>query len=211
MKRFELMPLPYAFDALEPHIDARTVEIHYTKHHQGYVDKLNIALEKYVAMYGEVEKSESFLEDLLINLDQIPADIRTLVRNQGGGVFAHNMFWRCMTVAKSVAREPQGALKLALEKEIGSFGDFKKKFSEIALNQFGSGWTWLVMDKNSNLSIVSTANHDIPQRDGLKPLLVVDVWEHAYYLKYQNRRAEFLAAWWNVVNWAYVEELFAAN
>ncbi len=202
VKRVEISALPYAFNALEPHLDAKTVEIHYTKHHQGYVDKLNRAFEKHPELF---DKS---LEELLIHLDQVPEDIRVDVRNQGGGDFIHTFFWNCMAPAKNPVHEPQGALKTALEKSFGSVADFKKKFEEVALGHFGSGWAWLVIDRDGALRVVSTVNHDIPQRDGLIPLLVVDVWEHAYYLKFQNRRAEFLAAWWNVVNWPYVAELF---
>lgn len=203
MEKFVLPPLPYGYSALEPDLDGRTVEIHYTKHHQGYVHNLNIALAKHPELFSKS------LEELLTNLDQIPADIRTAVRNQGGGDYIHTMFWNCMAPATTQPREPQGLLKTALEKSFGSIADFKKKFEETAIAHFGSGWAWLVVDKNGDLKIVSTPNHDIPQRDGLKPILVVDVWEHAYYLKFQNRRAEFLASWWNVVNWPYVEELFA--
>lgn len=204
MQKAEISALPYAYNALEPHIDARTIEIHYTKHHQGYVDKLNKALEKYP------ELRMRSLEDLLVNLEQVPEDIRREVRNQGGGHFVHTFFWNCMAPVQGVRSEPKGVLKDALEKRFGSIEGFKKKFEEVALGQFGSGWAWLVVDRTGELKIIGTVNHDIPQRDGYTPLLVVDVWEHAYYLKFQNRRAEFLAAWWNVVNWPYVEEKFTS-
>ncbi|MCL5436287.1 MAG: superoxide dismutase [Candidatus Dependentiae bacterium] len=197
-----LPPLPYLYNALEPYLDARTVEIHYTKHHRGYVDKVNKAFEKHPELVAKP------LEELLTHLELVPEDIRAAVRNQGGGAYIHTFFWRCMAPAGAALREPKGALKSALEKSFGSVADFKKKFEEVALSHFGSGWAWLVIDKTGALSVISTPNHDIPQRQGLTPLLVLDVWEHAYYLKFQNRRNEFVAAWWHVVNWSHVEELF---
>lgn len=202
MEKYERAPLGYGYSALEPYMDAQTLEIHYTKHHQAYVDKLNKALEKHPELFKKP------LEVLLVNLDEVPEDIRTDVRNNGGGHWAHGFFWKCMAPAQK--REPQGTLKAALEKTFGSVDEFKKAFEAAATAHFASGWCWLVIDREGNLKIISTPNHDLPQRDGLSPLLVIDVWEHAYYLKYQNRRGEFINSWWNVVNWPYVEELFNA-
>lgn len=200
MEKYERAPLTYGYSALEPYMDAQTVEIHYTKHHQAYVDKLNKALEKHPELFKKP------LEELLVHLDEVPEDIRLDVRNQGGGHWAHDFFWKCMTPAHG--QLPQGAFKIALEKNFGSIDGFKKAFEAAATAHFASGWCWLVRDGAGNLKIVSTPNHDLPQRDGLSPLLVIDVWEHAYYLKYQNRRGEFINSWWNVVNWPYVEENF---
>lgn len=190
---FELPPLPYGYDALEPYIDSQTMQIHHDKHHQTYVDKLNTALEKYPDL-----QSKS-VEELLKDLDSIPEEIRPAVRNHGGGHSNHSLFWKLMR--KDGGGEPGGELGGELEKEFGSFEEFKKKFSEVAVTVFGSGWAWLVRDSAGKLLIVKTPNQDSPVSQGQTPLLGLDVWEHAYYLKYQNRRSEYIEAWWNVVSW----------
>jgi len=194
-----LLPLPYAFDALEPHIDAKTMEIHYTKHHQTYVDKLNEALTKYP------ELAEKTVEELVADLEMIPDDIRTAVRNHGGGHLNHMLFWQ--TLAPNAGGEPSGPLKDAIDAAFGSFAQFQEKFTAAALGRFGSGWAWLASD-GGKLEIVSTANQENPLTDGKTPLLGLDVWEHAYYLKYQNKRAEYVKAFWNVVNWSEVQGRF---
>lgn len=189
---FELSKLPYAYEALEPFIDAQTMTIHHTKHHQAYVTNLNAALEKHPELGGWS------LDDLVAKLADVPEDIRTAVRNHGGGHWNHDMFWNIM--APGAGGEPKGALAKAVESDFGGFANFKAEFDKAAMGRFGSGWAWLVV-KGDKLAVVSTANQDSPLTDGLKPLLGIDVWEHAYYLKYQNRRADYIAAWWNVVNW----------
>lgn len=194
-----LLPLPYAFDALEPHIDARTMEIHYTKHHQTYVDKLTEALAKYPDL------AEKTVEELVADLEMIPEDIRPAVRNHGGGHLNHMLFWQ--TLSPNGGGEPTGALKEAINAAFGSFAAFQEKFTAAALGRFGSGWAWLASD-GGKLEIVSTPNQDNPVTDGKTPLLGVDVWEHAYYLKYQQKRADYLKAIWNVINWKEVEERF---
>jgi Fe-Mn family superoxide dismutase len=194
-----LLPLPYAFDALEPHIDATTMEIHYTKHHQTYVDKLNEALAKHP------EIGEKTVEELVADLEMIPEDIRGAVRNHGGGHLNHLLFWQ--TLAPNAGGEPSGKLADAITRAFGSFAAFQEKFNAAALARFGSGWAWLVSD-GGTLEIVSTANQDNPITDGKTPLLGLDVWEHAYYLKYQNKRAEYVKAVWNVFNWKEVEGRF---
>ncbi len=194
---FKLPPLPYSYDALEPYIDARTMEIHYTKHHQGYVDNLNKALEKHPELF---KKS---LEGLLSDLPALPEDIRIAVRNQGGGDYNHSFFWPLMK--KNGGGVPKGAIGKALEKTFGSFESFKEEFNNAAKTRFGSGWAWLVMNPAGTLSVTSTANQDCPIADGSKPILGLDVWEHAYYLKYQNKRVDYINAWWNVINWDTVE------
>ncbi len=196
---FTLMKLPYAYDALEPFMDAKTVEIHYTKHHQGYVNNLNAALEKAPA---DIQKMS--LEELLVSLDRIPENIRIAVRNNGGGDFNHNLFWTIM--APKAGGKPSGKLAEAIDRDFGSFEKFKAAFTEMSKAFFASGWVWLVIDKNGKLSIMSTPGHDVPMRQGFQPLMVIDVWEHAYYLKYQNRRPEFIENWWNLVNWPQVEK-----
>lgn len=196
---FELPALPYAYDALEPFIDAQTMNIHHTKHHQAYITNLNAALEKHP------ELGSWSLDDLMIRLNEVPEDIRTAVRNHGGGHWNHDMFWQIM--APNAGGEPKGALAKAIEADFGSFANFKAEFEKAAMGRFGSGWAWLV-EKGDKLVVVSTANQDNPLTDGLKPLLGIDVWEHAYYLKYQNRRAEYVSAWWNVVNWEAVAARF---
>jgi Fe-Mn family superoxide dismutase len=196
---FELPKLPYAEDALEPYIDAQTMNIHHTKHHQAYITNLNAALEKHP------ELTNKSLEDLLSDLNAVPEDIRTAVRNHGGGTWNHNMFWEIM--APKTAVTPSAELLKALEAAFGSFDSFKSEFEKAAIGRFGSGWAWLVK-KGDGLSIVSTANQDTPLSDGLTPILGIDVWEHAYYLKYQNRRPEYVSNWWNVVNWQAVAERY---
>lgn len=198
MAKFELPVLPYAYDALEPYFDAQTMELHHTKHHATYIDKLNAALEKYPDL------TDRSIETLLANLSDVPGEIRMAVRNHGGGYYNHLLFWQMLSPKNELK---EGELKAALEKDYGSVDNFKKEFSDQALALFGSGWTWLVADKSGKLSILNTANQDNPvfEDDNLKLLLGVDVWEHAYYLKYQNRRAEYLEAFWNVVNWEWVE------
>jgi Fe-Mn family superoxide dismutase len=189
---FELPKLPYAVDALEPYIDAQTMTIHHDKHHQAYVTNLNGAIEKHPELAGKK------LEDLLMDLNSVPEDIRTVVRNHGGGTWNHSMFWEIMGPRAGGA--PQGQLAQAVDSAFGSFDAFKSEFEKAANGRFGSGWAWLVK-KGSGLAIVSTANQDNPMSDGMAPVLGIDVWEHAYYLKYQNRRAEYVTNWWNVVNW----------
>ena len=198
----ELPPLPYGYDALEPHIDARTMEIHHTKHHQGYVNNLNSAIEK----HPELEKKS--VEDLLKDLSSIPEDIRTAVRNNGGGHANHSMFWPIMS--PDGGGEPGGELAGAINSSFGRFSDFKEQFSKAAAGRFGSGWAWLCVDRGGKLTITSTPNQDNPVSDGLRPVLGLDVWEHAYYLKYQNRRPEYISAWWNIVNWKQVAKNYSA-
>jgi Fe-Mn family superoxide dismutase len=202
MGRHELPPLPYAYDALEPHIDELTMRIHHDKHHQAYVDNLNAALEKYPAL------QDKSVEELVKNLDAVPEDIRTAVRNHGGGHFNHTMFWLIM--GPNGGGEPGGKLGEAIKAAFGSFESFKEQFNKAAMGRFGSGWAWLCVDANKNLVITSTANQDTPFADGLTPILGLDVWEHAYYLKYQNRRGEYVQAWWNVINWSEVTSRFEA-
>jgi len=190
---FKLPELGYAYDALEPHIDARTMEIHYTKHHAAYTNNLNAALEKKTDLHGRSA------EDLIKNLSSVPEDIRTAVRNNGGGFINHNLFWKIMTPGGS--NTPTGQLAKDIDSTFGSFDALKEAVTKAAMTRFGSGWGWLVRDSGGKLQVVSTANQDSPLTDGQTPLLGVDVWEHAYYLKYQNRRPDYLTAWWNVVNW----------
>lgn len=190
---FELPKLPYAYDALEPYIDARTMEIHHTKHHQAYVDKLNAAMEKWPE--GQAQK----LEDILRNLEIIPETIRVAVRNHGGGHYNHSLFWRIMK--KNGGGEPTGGLADAINASFGDFSKFKEFFAKTALGVFGSGWAWLVKNAAGELSVISTPNQDTPVTQGLIPLFGLDVWEHAYYLQYQNRRQEYVENWWNVINW----------
>ena len=198
---FTLSPLPYAFDALEPHIDARTMEIHHDKHHATYVANLNKVLE------GAPELAGKSLEALLAhNLAAVPDALKTAVRNNGGGVWNHDLFWQVM--AKNAGGAPVGNVGHAITSKFGSFDEFKAKFAAAGLGRFGSGWAWLVKTDGGGVDIVSTANQDTPISEGKSPVLTLDVWEHAYYLKYQNRRADYIASWWNVVNWGYVEDLF---
>ena len=190
---FQLAPLPYAYDALEPFIDTLTMQIHHDKHHAAYVNNLNGALEKHP------ELSTKSLEDMLSDLNAVPEDIRTVVRNHGGGTWNHNLFWAVM--APKAGGEPRGPLSQAIEAAFTDFTVFKTEFEKAANGRFGSGWAWLVVQKDNGLAIVSTANQDNPLSEGRTPILGLDVWEHAYYLKYQNRRAEYVTSWWKVVNW----------
>jgi Fe-Mn family superoxide dismutase len=194
---FEMPPLPYAFDALEPVIDARTVEIHYTKHHATYLKNFNAALEKHPDLFNRSP------EELLKHLSAIPEDIRTAVRNNGGGFVNHNLYWVCM--APNSGGEPKAETNREITSTFGSFAKFKEDFEKAGIGRFGSGYAWLSRNTEGKLIIHSTPNQDSPLSSGLFPLLVVDVWEHAYYLKYQNRRNEYLASWWNLVNWDEVE------
>jgi Fe-Mn family superoxide dismutase len=197
---YEVPPLPYDYAALEPHIDEATMRVHHDKHHQAYVDKVNAALEG-------TEWADQPIADVVANLSQIPDDKRTPVRNNGGGHYNHSLFWEWLS--PDGGGEPDGALADAIGSTFGSFSDFQDKLKNAGVNQFGSGWAWLVHD-GSGLAVLSTPNQDNPVTDGKTPLLGVDVWEHAYYLKYQNRRPDYLDAFWNVVNWAKVAELFDA-
>jgi Fe-Mn family superoxide dismutase len=197
---YEVPPLPYDYAALEPHIDEATMRVHHDKHHQAYVDKVNAALEG-------TEWADKPIEEVVANLSQIPEDKRTAVRNNGGGHYNHSLFWEWLS--PDGGGEPDGELAEAIDSSFGSFGDFKDQLKNAGVNQFGSGWAWLVHD-GSSLAVVSTPNQDNPITDGKRPLLGVDVWEHAYYLKYQNRRPDYLDAVWNVVNWAKVAEGYAA-
>jgi len=197
---FELPALPYDYAALEPHIDVETMHIHHDKHHAAYVNNLNAAIEKHPELAGKS------VEELVAGLSTIPADIQGPVRNNGGGHLNHTAFWISMTPGG--ASEPTGALADAINSTFGSFEDFKKQFNDAGVKRFGSGWVWLVKDGDHKLSIVSTANQDNPITDGLTPILGNDVWEHAYYLKYQNKRPDYLAAFWNVVNWDVVTERY---
>jgi Fe-Mn family superoxide dismutase len=200
MPKFELAPLPYAFEALEPHIDAQTMQIHHGKHHAAYVTNLNNALEKYPQFL------EHSAEQLIQNLNEVPEDVRMVVRNNAGGHVNHTMFWNLMAAGASGA--PTGEVATAIDSAFGGFDSFKEQFQKAAMGRFGSGWAWLIVD-SGKLAITSTPNQDNPLMDGKRAILGVDVWEHAYYLKYQNRRADYLAAWWNVVNWEAVAALMA--
>ena len=197
----ELPKLSYPFNALEPHIDARTMEIHHDKHHAAYVNNLNNAIK------GNTELESKSAEELVKNLSSIPEGIRNAVRNNGGGHVNHTAFW--VTMTPGGAKAPSGTLADAIKTAFGSFDEFKTKFEAAGIGRFGSGWVWLVLDGACKLQIVSTPNQDNPITDGLKPVLGNDVWEHAYYLNYQNRRPDYLKAWWNVVNWDVVAERFA--
>jgi Fe-Mn family superoxide dismutase len=197
---YEVPALPYDYDALEPHIDEATMRVHHDKHHQAYVDKANGALDG-------TEWDGKPIEDVLRDLSALPADKRTVVRNNGGGHLNHSLFWESMGPGKGGA--PSGALGDAIDAAFGSFDDFKAKMKDAGVGQFGSGWAWLVHD-GSGLQVVSTPNQDNPISEGSTPLLGVDVWEHAYYLKYQNKRPDYLDAWWNAVDWDKVAERFGA-
>jgi Fe-Mn family superoxide dismutase len=196
---FEVPPLPYDYGALEPTIDEQTMHLHHDKHHQAYVTALNAAVEG-------TEWADKPVEEILKNLSALPDDKRTAVRNQGGGHYNHSLFWEWMS--PDGGGQPDGALAGAINSAFGSFDDFKAQLKDAGVKRFGSGWAWLIHD-GSGLSIVSTANQDNPISEGSTPLLGVDVWEHAYYLKYQNRRPDYLDAWWNVVNWPKVAEGFS--
>ncbi|MGD2253724.1 MAG: superoxide dismutase [Anaerolineales bacterium] len=196
----EMPTLSYPYDALEPHLDARTMEIHFSKHHAGYVKNLNVALEP----YSELQSKS--LEALLADLDAVPESIRTAVRNNGGGHTNHTLFWQLMS--PEGGGEPSGSLATAIARSFGDFPQFKERLSKTAVGQFGSGWGWLAVDKSGELTVLSTPGHDTPLFDGLAPILVVDVWEHAYYLNYQNRRVDFVSAWWNVIHWREVAKRY---
>ncbi|MBD3676700.1 MAG: superoxide dismutase [Planctomycetaceae bacterium] len=203
---YELPDLPYAYDALEPHIDARTMEIHHSKHHAGYVSKVNAALE------GHDDLASKSIEDLIAGVNSLPDDVKTAVRNNGGGVANHNLFWSVMS--PDGGGEPSGELAEAISSAFGSFADFKEKFNQAAATRFGSGWAWLGV-KDGGLAVCSTPNQDNPLMVGIAdcnctPILGLDVWEHAYYLNYQNRRPDYISAFWNVINWDEVASRFAA-
>ncbi len=197
---FKLPDLPYSFDALEPVIDAKTMEVHHDKHHATYVNNLNKAVENYP------EWASKSIEDLMIHLKEVPEEIRTAVRNNGGGHYNHSLFWKMMAPVGTT--ELKGALLDKINESFGSFDEFKKQFAAAATGRFGSGWAWLVVD-GDKLAVVSSANQDCPLSEGKKPILCLDVWEHAYYLKYQNRRADYVDNFFQVVNWDYVAELLA--
>ncbi|MDN7240465.1 superoxide dismutase [Planococcus sp. N028] len=198
---YQLPELPYAYDALEPHIDKETMNIHHTKHHNTYVTNVNAALE------GHEDLSSKSVEELVSDLNSVPEDIRTAVRNNGGGHANHSLFWQLLS--PNGGGNPTGALAEAIDSKFGSFDEFKTKFENAGKTRFGSGWAWLVLN-NGELEVTSTANQDSPLMEGQTPLLGVDVWEHAYYLQYQNRRPDYLAAFWNVVNWEEVSRRFEA-
>jgi superoxide dismutase, Fe-Mn family len=199
---FTLPTLPYANDALEPHIDARTMEIHHGKHHNTYVTNLNKALE------SAPELADKSLEELVANIDSVPEAIRTAVRNNGGGHHNHSLFWQ--VIAPNAGGAPEGELGDAINSTFGSYDAFKTQFADAATKRFGSGWAWLVVNSDGSLAITSTANQDSPLMEGKTPILGLDVWEHAYYLNYQNRRPDYIAAFWNVVNWSEVASRYAA-
>jgi Fe-Mn family superoxide dismutase len=195
---YTLPQLPYEFGSLEPYIDAHTMEIHHDRHHQGYINKLNAALEDHLGLQNKP------LSHVLGQLDLVPELIRTTVRNNGGGVYNHNMFWNIMS--PNGGGEPQGPVGHAIKKRFGSFAAFQTLFNNSAKTVFGSGWAWLVIDKDGKLQVTATPNQDSPLMYGQHPILGLDVWEHAYYLQYQNKRPDYISAWWNVVNWEAVEE-----
>ncbi|CAK7057193.1 superoxide dismutase [Tissierella sp. P1] len=197
--KFLLPELKYSYDALEPHIDQLTMETHHSKHHQTYVDNLNKALEG----HGKLQEME--IEDILKSLDDLPENIKTAVRNNGGGHYNHTLFWDMMS--PNGGGKPEGELGKKIDEELGGFDKLKEDFKKAALGQFGSGWAWLVLD-NGKLAILSTPNQDNPISQGKIPLLGIDVWEHAYYLKYKNKRADYIDSWWNVVDWNKIEEIY---
>lgn len=201
--KFELPPLSYSYDALEPYIDTRTMELHHAKHHQTYVNRLNDALADFPGL------QEKYLEELLKSLDQLPEQIRQAVRNHGGGHFNHSLFWNFMRPPKEGGGGiPAGKIAEAINKKFSNFPKFKEQFTAAAVGLFGSGWVWLVSSPAEGLIITTTLNQDLPLIPDFQPLLNLDVWEHAYYLKYQNRRSEYIEAWWNIVNWDEVEKNF---
>lgn len=198
---FELPPLPYDYNALEPYIDEQTMHLHHDKHHQTYVTNLNNALG------NQGQLASLSVEDLLRHINEVPDNIRTAVRNNAGGHTNHTMFWQIMK--PNGGGEPTGALASAIQSTFGSFDQFKAAFNDAGVKRFGSGWAWLALDQSGKLQVISTANQDSPLMDGLYPVMGNDVWEHAYYLKYQNRRPDYLAAWWNVVNWDEIARRYA--
>jgi len=197
---FALPPLPYDFNALEPHIDAQTMEIHHDRHHQAYINNVNAAIEKHP------ELANQSIEELLGDLNAIPEDIRTVVRNNGGGHYNHSMFWEIM--GPGGGGEPTGAVAAAINSAFGDYATFKETLTKAAVGQFGSGWGWLVKDGSGKLSVFGRPNQDTPLSEGLTPVLGVDVWEHAYYLKYQNKRPDYVGAWFNTINWDAVNKRF---
>lgn len=201
MAKYELPTLPYAYDALEPHFDKETMEIHHSRHHNTYVTNLNVALE------GHEDLSSKSVEELVAHLDAVPENIRTAVRNNGGGHANHTLFWTLLS--PNGGGTPVGDLGTAIEETFGSLEKFKEEFTKAALTRFGSGWAWLVVD-NGKLAVTSTPNQDTPVMEGKKVVLGLDVWEHAYYLKYQNKRPDYIGAFWNIVNWEKAEELYQA-
>ena len=202
MAEYTLPPLPYDYAALEPHIDAKTMEIHYTKHHQTYITNLNNALKDHPQLQGKT------IEDLISHLDAVPESIRGAVRNNGGGHANHSLFWQLMKPGGG--GEPTGALAQAITAELGGLPAFKESFGKAGLTRFGSGWAWLIAGKDGKLAVTSSPNQDSPIMDGLTPLLGLDVWEHAYYLKYQNRRADYITAWWNTLIWDEIGRRYSA-
>jgi superoxide dismutase, Fe-Mn family len=203
MAEYTLPPLPYDFAAIEPYIDAKTMEIHHDKHHAAYVTNLNNALKDYPDFQGKP------IELLLAGINAVPDAIRTAVRNNGGGHANHSLFWTWLKPGGG-AGDPTGTIAAAIEAELGGFAAFKEAFAKAATTRFGSGWAWLVLGKDGKLAVTSLPNQDSPIMDGQTPLLGLDVWEHAYYLKYQNRRPEYIAAFWNIINWGEVEKLYAS-
>ncbi len=200
---FELPKLGYDYDALEPHIDAKTMEIHHTKHHQAYLDKLNAALTQHPELYKKT------IEEILTDLDYVPEDIRTAVRNNGGGFYHHTFFWEILS--PEGGGEPEGELREAIINTFGSFENFKGEFEDASKAQFGSGWAWLSKTESGDLKVHGAPNQDSPLSSALKPIIGLDVWEHAYYLNYQNRRPDYIAAFWNIVNWKKAEENYLAS
>lgn len=199
---YTLPTLPYPYNALEPHIDAKTMEIHHTKHHQAYINNVNNAIK------GKADLESKSVEDLIANLNAVPEDIRTVVRNNGGGHANHSLFWTI--IGPKAGGAPVGKLAEAINAELGSFDAFKEKFAAAATTRFGSGWAWLSVTKEGKLEVGSTANQDSPIMEGKTPIIGLDVWEHAYYLNYQNRRPDYIAAFWNVVNWQEAEKRYTA-
>ena len=197
---FKLPELKYSYEALEPHIDKLTMETHHSKHHQAYVNNLNNALE------GHEKYQKMEIEEILKNLEELPEEIRTAVRNNGGGHYNHALFWELMS--PEGGGEPVGNLGKKIDEDLGGFDKFKEEFKKAALGQFGSGWAWLVVDKDGKLKVEATANQDNPISQGKKPLMGIDVWEHAYYLKYTNKRADYIDQWWNLVDWNKLEEIY---
>lgn len=197
---YQLPPLPYRIDALEPYIDALTMEIHHDRHQQAYVNKLNKALE------GHPDLQDQPLQQLLKNINTVPEGVRTAIRNNGGGTYNHSLFWLMMS--PKGGGTPKGTLADALKKQFGSFEAFQEQFNTAAKTRFGSGWAWLSLNKKGDLQVTSTANQDCPLSDGHTPIIALDVWEHAYYLQYQNRRPDYISAWWHVVNWEFIEATY---
>jgi len=202
MSEFTLPPLPYDYSALEPHIDAQTMQIHHGKHHQAYITNLNNALKDHADLQGKT------VEQLITNLDSVPESIRTVVRNNGGGHYNHSLFWQVM--GPNAGGEPTGPVADAINAELGGYAAFKEAFTKAGLTRFGSGWAWLAVGKDGKLAVSSSPNQDSPLMEGSTPILGNDVWEHAYYLNYQNRRPDYLAAWFNLINWAEVNRRYQA-